>query len=78
MLKSIIPEERNVDLPDIANFLHKVSIYAVPVILAITFHEAAHGYVASKKGDPTALMLGRVTLNPIRHIDPIGTILLPW
>jgi Zn-dependent protease len=64
-------------LPDIAAFLHKVSIYAIPVILAITFHEAAHGYVAFKKGDPTAMMLGRVTLNPIHHIDPVGTILLP-
>ncbi|MGE5246933.1 MAG: site-2 protease family protein [Verrucomicrobiota bacterium] len=64
-------------MPDIAAFLHKVSIYAIPVVLAITFHEAAHGYVAYKKGDPTAMMLGRVTLNPIPHIDPIGTILLP-
>jgi len=64
-------------LPDIASFLHKVSIYAIPVILAITFHEAAHGYVAYKKGDPTAKMLGRVTLNPFPHIDPVGTILLP-
>jgi len=64
-------------LPDIANFLSKVSVSAIPVILAITFHEAAHGYVASKKGDPTAMMLGRVTLNPIPHIDLIGTILLP-
>ncbi len=64
-------------LPDIAQFVHKLSIYALPVIIAITFHEAAHGYVANKKGDPTAYMLGRVTLNPIPHIDPIGTILLP-
>ena len=64
-------------MSNIASFLHKVSIYAVPVLLAITFHEAAHGYVAYKKGDPTAYMLGRVTLNPLRHIDPVGTILLP-
>jgi Zn-dependent protease len=64
-------------LPDIATFLHKVSVYAIPVIVAITFHEAAHGYVAFKKGDPTAKMLGRVTLNPIPHIDPIGTIVVP-
>jgi len=64
-------------LYDIAGFIQKVSIYAVPVLLAITFHEAAHGYVAYKKGDPTAYMLGRVTLNPLRHIDPVGTILLP-
>ena len=64
-------------MPDIAQFLHKVSVYAIPVILAITFHEAAHGWVAYKKGDPTAKMLGRVTLNPFPHIDPFGTILLP-
>lgn len=64
-------------MPDIAQFLHKLSIYAIPVILAITFHEAAHGWVAYKKGDPTAKMLGRVTLNPFPHIDPFGTILLP-
>jgi Zn-dependent protease len=54
-----------------------MSVYAIPVILAITFHEAAHGWVAYKKGDPTAKMLGRVTLNPFPHIDPFGTILLP-
>jgi Zn-dependent protease len=64
-------------LPDISQFLHKLSIYAIPVILAITFHEAAHGWVAYKKGDSTAKMLGRVTLNPFAHIDPFGTILLP-
>jgi Zn-dependent protease len=52
-------------------------VYAIPVIIAITFHEAAHGWVAYKKGDPTAKMLGRVTLNPFPHIDPFGTILLP-
>jgi len=65
------------NFPDIADFLHQISIYAVPTILAITFHEAAHGYVAFRKGDPTAKMLGRVTLNPFAHIDPIGTVLLP-
>ncbi|MBI5904264.1 MAG: site-2 protease family protein [Deltaproteobacteria bacterium] len=64
-------------MPDISQFLHKLSIYAIPVVLAITFHEAAHGWVAFKKGDPTAKMLGRVTLNPIPHIDPFGTILIP-
>jgi Zn-dependent protease len=64
-------------LPDIPRFLHQLSVYAIPVILAITFHEAAHGWVAYKKGDPTAKMLGRVTLNPLPHIDPFGTILLP-
>jgi Zn-dependent protease len=64
-------------VPDIQIIAQKISVYALPVIVAITFHEAAHGYVASKKGDPTATMLGRVTLNPIAHIDPVGTILIP-
>lgn len=58
-------------------FLQIISIAAVPMLFAITLHEAAHGYIASKLGDKTALMMGRVTLNPIKHIDPIGTILLP-
>ena len=62
---------------DIQGFLQQVSIQAIPLLLAITFHEAAHGWVAYKKGDPTAKMLGRVTLNPLAHIDPFGTILLP-
>ena len=52
-------------------------IYALPVLFAITVHEAAHGYVARHFGDNTAYMMGRVTLNPIKHIDPIGTILMP-
>jgi len=64
-------------LLDIASFLHRLSVEALPLVLAITFHEAAHGYVALRKGDPTAQMLGRVTLNPLAHIDPVGTILLP-
>ena len=54
-----------------------ILLYAIPVILAITLHEAAHGYVARMLGDNTAWMLGRVTLNPIKHIDPIGTIAVP-
>ena len=62
---------------DIPEFLRDLSINALPLLFAITFHEAAHGYVAWKKGDPTAKMLGRVTLNPIPHIDLFGTILLP-
>ncbi|MCS5592563.1 MAG: site-2 protease family protein [Gammaproteobacteria bacterium] len=52
-------------------------IWVVPVLFAITLHEAAHGWVASLFGDHTARMMGRVTLNPIKHIDPIGTILVP-
>jgi Zn-dependent protease len=51
--------------------------WAIPVIIAITFHEAAHGFVAHQLGDDTAWRLGRVSLNPVRHIDPFGTILLP-
>src|SRR5246127_1291615 len=54
-----------------------IVLWAVPVVLAITLHEAAHGYVARMFGDQTAYMLGRVTLNPVRHIDPIGTIAVP-
>ncbi|HET8760632.1 MAG TPA: site-2 protease family protein [Nitrospiria bacterium] len=61
----------------LTQFLHTVSIAALPVLLAITLHEAAHGYVADRKGDPTAKYLGRLTLNPLAHIDPFGTILLP-
>jgi Zn-dependent protease len=62
---------------DIYNFLMKVLIFAPSVIFAITLHEAAHGYVAKHFGDTTAYMLGRVTLNPVKHIDPIGTIVVP-
>ena len=57
--------------------IQTVLIYALPVIFAITLHEAAHGYAAQRLGDATAAMMGRVTLNPLPHIDPIGTILLP-
>ena len=62
---------------DTSQLIQTVLIYALPVIFAITLHEAAHGYVAQRLGDPTAAMLGRVTLNPVPHIDPIGTILMP-
>ncbi|MBX9893785.1 MAG: site-2 protease family protein [Nitrosomonas sp.] len=54
-----------------------IAIYALPVILAITMHEAAHGYMAKKFGDLTAFNAGRISLNPARHIDPVGTILVP-
>jgi len=57
--------------------VQKIAVYALPVIFAITLHEAAHGYVAKMFGDRTAYILGRVSLNPLRHIDPIGTILIP-
>ena len=59
------------------DLIQNVLIYALPVIFAITLHEAAHGYIAQRLGDNTAAMMGRVTLNPIPHIDPVGTILLP-
>ena len=62
---------------DINQLVQTVLIYALPVLFAITVHEAAHGYVARYLGDDTAYVLGRVTLNPIKHIDPIGTILMP-
>jgi len=62
---------------DIAHLIQTVLIYALPVLFAITVHEAAHGYAARHFGDNTAAMMGRITLNPIKHIDPIGTILMP-
>ena len=57
--------------------LYTIAIWAVPVLFAITLHEAAHGWVASKLGDPTARQLGRITMNPIKHIDPVGTVVVP-
>ena len=60
-----------------SQLIQTVLIYALPVIFAITLHEAAHGYAAQRLGDPTAAMMGRVTLNPMAHIDPVGTILMP-
>jgi Zn-dependent protease len=57
--------------------IQNIAVYAVPVLLAITLHEAAHGYIALRCGDTTAYSLGRVTLNPLKHIDPMGTILMP-
>ncbi len=62
---------------DFSNLLQTVLIYALPVLFAITVHEAAHGYAARHFGDDTASMLGRITLNPFKHIDPVGTILMP-
>ncbi len=59
------------------NILFNVSIWLIPVFSAITFHEAAHGWAAWRLGDDTAKKLGRVTFNPLKHIDPFGTILLP-
>jgi len=59
------------------DLVQTIVLWAVPVVFAITLHEAAHGYVARMFGDQTAWMLGRVTLNPIKHIDPVGTIAVP-
>jgi Zn-dependent protease len=64
-------------MDQLPNMLYLASIWVIPVVTAITFHEAAHGFVARFLGDDTAWKLGRVSLNPIKHIDPIGTILLP-
>ncbi len=61
-------------IPDI---LYTIAVWAAPILFAITLHEAAHGWVANKLGDPTAKSLGRITLNPIKHIDPVGTIAVP-
>jgi len=57
--------------------IQKIAVYALPLLFAITVHEAAHGYAARHFGDRTAEMLGRLTLNPIKHIDPLGTVLIP-
>ena len=62
---------------DTSNLIQTVLIYALPVLFAITVHEAAHGYAARHFGDNTAYMMGRITLNPFKHIDPVGTILMP-
>ncbi len=59
------------------NLVQRIAIWVIPVLFAITVHEVAHGWVARRLGDPTAMMLGRLTLNPIKHIDPLGTILIP-
>ena len=59
------------------SLLQKILVWAPPVLFAITFHELAHGWMARRLGDPTAEMLGRLTLNPIKHVDPIGTVLVP-
>src|SRR3989344_324810 len=62
---------------DFGRIAFQVSVWALPVLVAITFHEAAHGFAAWRLGDDTARRLGRVSFNPFRHIDPFGTILLP-
>ncbi len=62
---------------DGSTLIYTVSVWLIPVLLAITLHEAAHGWVAWRLGDDTAMRAGRVTINPLRHVDPVGTVLLP-
>ena len=64
-------------IQDIDRIIQGIAIFSLPVVLAITLHEAAHGYVAKQYGDLTAYAQGRVTLNPLRHIDPMGTVIVP-
>jgi len=59
------------------NLIQRIAIWALPVLFAITVHEVAHGWMARRLGDPTAMMLGRLTLNPLKHIDPLGTVVVP-
>lgn len=59
------------------NEVQMVAVWALPVLFAITVHEVAHGWVARALGDPTAMMLGRLTLNPVKHVDPVGTVVVP-
>lgn len=62
---------------DLSAIITTITVWALPVLFAITLHEAGHAYAAQRLGDPTASLMGRVTLNPIKHIDPVGTFVLP-
>ena len=64
-------------MDQVLSFLYVASVWVIPIIIAITFHEAAHGWVADRLGDDTARRMGRVTFNPLRHVDPFGTVVLP-
>ncbi len=64
-------------MPPLAEIIYTIAVWLFPVLLAITLHEAAHGWVANQLGDPTAKRLGRITINPLVHIDPMGTIVVP-
>lgn len=64
-------------MTDPSGLVLAISVWVLPVIFAITLHEAAHGYAAWRLGDPTAWLLGRISINPLRHIDPVGTVILP-
>ena len=65
------------DTQSLSGFIYGVTVWFLPVVIAVTFHEAAHGFVAHLRGDDTAMRLGRVSFNPVKHIDPFGTIVLP-
>jgi len=62
---------------DLPGIIRQIAVSAVPILIAITFHEVAHGFAAYRLGDKTAWAMGRLSLNPIRHIDPVGTVLMP-
>ena len=62
---------------DIAGFVFSASTWVIPVLIAITFHEAAHAFAAWRFGDDTAYRMGRMTFNPLKHVDPFGTVILP-
>ena len=64
-------------MSSITDIAYTIAVWAPPILFAITLHEAAHGWVANKLGDPTAKTLGRITINPIKHIDPVGTVVVP-
>src|ERR1700685_99010 len=69
--------KQRVQALDLSVFLYTLSYWTIPVLFAITLHEVAHGWMARYFGDRTAEMLGRLSLNPFRHIDPVGTVLVP-
>src|SRR5215471_18037637 len=63
--------------PSVERFLQALSVLVIPGIFAITLHEVSHGWAAKRLGDPTAYMLGRLTINPFKHVDPLGTVVVP-
>src|ERR1700761_433037 len=77
MVASVPYSHRPGRSPSMNSTVYAVSVWVIPLVIAITFHEAAHGFVAHRLGDDTAWQLGRVSFNPLKHIDPFGTLLLP-
>jgi len=77
ILHSAVASKKGEDKNMLSELFFKILMIGLPVMIAITFHEAAHGFVAYLRGDDTAYRLGRVSFNPIRHIDPVGTLLIP-